>query len=280
MVASQISYANLNMKKIIWQGSFILIFALSIWTLFRMVNWMEILPIRENADRTEAKLGKLIWEIYKKSDKEIKDPFITKSVDSIVSRITKANNIPKENIKLHLLKKDEVNAFALPDNHLIIYSGLIKQTESPEALAGVIGHEIAHMELNHVMKKLIKEFSLAILTSAAGSSGGDVIREAAKFLSSAAFDRRQEKEADIASADFLIQASIDPEPFAAFLYQFSEQEKIHSYLSWLSTHPHSTERAKYLLTYIQNKEKTTKPILHEETWRELQVMLEKMDDED
>src|SRR5690606_2648588 len=153
-----------------------------------------------------VKPGKLICEISKKTDKEMKEPFITKSVETIVSRIPKATNIPEENIKLHLLKKDEVNAFAFPYNHLIITSCIIKQTESPEALAGVIGHEIAHMELNHVMKKLIKEFSLAILTSAAGSSGGDVIREAAKFLSSAAFDRRQEKEADIASADYLIQA--------------------------------------------------------------------------
>src|SRR5690606_26318193 len=97
-----------------------------------------------------------IWESISESEKEIKNPQIIKYIDSIINNICRANNIDRKLIKAHLIEKDEVNAFAIPNGHLVIYDGLIKASEKPDELAGVISHEIAHIELQHVMKKLIK----------------------------------------------------------------------------------------------------------------------------
>ena len=100
----------------------------------------------------------------------------------------------REIIKVHVLNKDEINAFALPNGHLIIYSGLINNSGNQEELTGVICHEIAHIELNHVMKKLIKEIGLSVLISmTTGKGGSEIIKETAKMLSSSAFDRKLEK---------------------------------------------------------------------------------------
>ncbi|MDZ7607365.1 MAG: M48 family metallopeptidase [Cyclobacteriaceae bacterium] len=132
------------------------------------------------------------------------------------------NDIDRDKIKVHLLFKDEVNAFALPDGHLVIFSGLILESENPEELSGVIAHELAHIKLNHVMTKLMREVGLSVLLSMASGGGGDMLRETAKMLSSTAFDRALEKEADIKAVDYLIEANISPEPFATFLLPLSQ----------------------------------------------------------
>lgn len=51
-------------------------------------------------------------------EKENKNPFVVNSVDSLVMRICSANNIDRETIKVHILNKDEINAFALQSVHL------------------------------------------------------------------------------------------------------------------------------------------------------------------
>ena len=174
-----------------------------------------------------------------------------------------------------MLNKDEINAFALPSGHLIVYSGLIINSDNQEELIGVICHEIAHIELNHVMKKLVKEIGLSVLISiTTGNGGSEIIKETAKILSSTAFDRSLEKEADIKAVDYLVNAKVNPEPFANFLYKLSNKEHdATEYLTWISTHPDLKERAKYIIEYSKNKLTDYEPILSIETWEKLKVEL-------
>jgi beta-barrel assembly-enhancing protease len=94
-------------------------------------------------------------------------------LDKLILPLCKANTIERDSLKVHIVEKDEVNAFALPNNHLVVYTGLITDCKKQEALQGVLGHEIAHIEKNHVMKKLSKEVGLSVLLSATtGGKGG------------------------------------------------------------------------------------------------------------
>ena len=174
-----------------------------------------------------------------------------------------------------MLNKDEINAFALPNWHLIIYSGLIHNSDNQEEFTGVISHEIAHIELNHVMKKLVKEIGLSVLISmTTGNGGAEIIKETAKMLSSSAFDRNLEKEADIKAVDYLTTAKVNTEPFANFLYKLSDKEhEAPKYLTWISTHPDSRERAAYIVEYNKDKLTDYKPILSNETWEKFKVKL-------
>lgn len=265
------------MKKIFTQGIIVLVLFFSTWFVLTQIDWMTVFKVHKVADKTEERLGELFWDIFKKSEKENINPFVASSIDSIVTKICSENGIDKQFIKVHIFDKDEINAFALPNGHLLIYSGLVLATDNQEELSGVICHEIAHIQLNHVMKKLIKEVGLSVLISmTTGQGGTEIIKETAKLLSSSAFDRSLEKEADIKAIEYLVNAKINPEPFANFLYKLSQNEhEAMKYLSWTSTHPDSKERAEYIIEYSKNKKTKYEPILSMDTWGKLKEKLKK-----
>ena len=260
------------MKKIFTQGLTLAAMFLGLWFLLQKLDWTAIFSVEEISSKTEQKLGELFWEILKNTEKENENPFVLSTIDSIVTKICAANNISAANINVHVLDTNSVNAFALPGRRLVLFSGLILETENQEELAGVIAHEIAHIELRHVMKKLIKEFGVSVLISMTiGRSGSpDIIGETVRMLSSTAFDRELEREADIKAVDYLFKANIDPEPFAGFLYRLSENDrKIIRYLTWISTHPDSKTRAEYIIEHGKNTRVDPQQIISKETWDRL-----------
>lgn len=248
------------------------------WLALSKVDWITIFKIEQINKNTEEKLGDLFWDLFNKPDNEIHDRNIKTVVDSLLTRICESNSLDQTKIKLHIVKNDEINAFALPDNHLVLFSSLIIDCENEEELCGVLCHELAHIELDHVMKKLVKEIGLSVLlTVATGNSSGEIIKEAARILSSTAYDRKLERAADKKAIDFLMNANINPEPFASFLYRLSEgTSEIESHLAWISTHPDSKERAEYIIEYCRNKSKNFKPVVTIESWERLKEDLEKI----
>lgn len=263
------------MEKIISRGIISIVLFFMTWFALSQIDWVEIFEVKKATDKTEEKLGELFWDIIQKSEKENKTPFVVNSVDSIVSKICSSNNIERDLIKVHVLQKEDMNAFALPNGHLIVYTGLIINSDNQEELSGVICHEIAHIQLKHVMKKLIKEIGFsALLSMTTGNGGSESIRETAKMLASSAFDRSMEKEADLKAVDYLIQAKINPATFANFLYKISYTEnEAMQYLTWISSHPDSKERAEYIIEYCRNKEVSQEAILSQETWDKLKEKL-------
>ena len=263
------------MKKTIIQGALSILLFFGTWFVLTKINWVKVFKVQKVTDKTEKKLGDLFWELFQQTEKENKNPFVVNSIDSIVNRICTANKIDREFIKVHILNKGNINAFALPNGHLIVYSGLITNSDNQEQLSGVICHEIAHINLNHVMKKLVKEIGLSVLISmTTGNGGSEIIKETAKMLSSSAFDRSLEKEADIKAVDYLIKAKINPEPFADFLFKLSDKEnEATKYLTWISTHPDSRERAEYIIEYSKDKKSIYTGIITTETWDKLKEKL-------
>jgi len=263
------------MKKTIIQGAISILLFFGTWFLLTKIDWIKVFKVHKVTDETEEKLGDLFWEMFQKSEKENKNPLVVNAIDSIVTQICAANNIDRSFIRVHLLNKADINAFAFPNGHLIIYSGLIINSDNQEELSGVICHEIAHINLNHVMKKLVKEIGLSVLISmTAGNGGSEIIRETAKMLSSSAFDRSLEKEADIKAVDYLIKAKINPEPFADFLFKLSDKEnETTKYLTWISTHPDSKERAEYIIEYSKDKQSKYTGVMTTETWEEMKGTL-------
>jgi predicted Zn-dependent protease len=174
---------------------------------------------------------------------------------------------------VHVFRADVVNAFALPGGHLVVNSALIQDCKSPEQLCGVLAHEIGHIELRHVMSKLAREIGTAVLMNMT-VGGGDAaqVGEVVGVLSSKAFDRDMEREADLKAVEYLTRAQIDPHPFADFLYLTSKGETEDAF-KWLSTHPASKERMEYVLEEIGRKQFDIKPVIAASTWAELQTKM-------
>lgn len=73
------------------------------------------------------------------------------------------------------------------------------------------------------------------------------------------------------SVDYLVNAKVNPEPFANFLYRLATQEsEATKYLSWMSTHPESKERGEYIIEYGKGKVAKNQPVINSSTWKKLQ----------
>lgn len=252
--------------KIVSRGLGILVAFFGIWFLLAQIDFVTIFHVKEVKSNTEKNIGDLIWEQIEKTESVIYDDSIVSTLDSLLLPLCKENFIERDSLKVHIIKKDEINAFAMPDGHLVVYTGLIEASKNEEALLGVLGHEIAHIEGNHVMKKLSKEIGFSVLLSMTGANSS-VIKEVFKTLSSSAYDRSLEQEADMQSVDYMLNANIDPRPFADFMYELSIDNELHKYTYWVSTHPESEARAKSILNRLKGKKLKTKPILTQKSWK-------------
>lgn len=262
------------MKNTIVQGLMIVSAFLLIWFGFSQIDFMGAFKVKERTENMEQKLGDMIWNQIEETEKIVTNDTIVKQLDDLLKPICEANGIDRDSLKVHIIKKDEINAFALPNNHLVVYTGLIIDCKRQEALQGVLGHEMAHIQKNHVMKKLSKEIGYSVLLSAAGGTqGGQMARELLKTLSSSAYDRSLEKEADITSVKYMLEANIDPRPMADFMYQMAQDNKINPHMYWIADHPESEERAKYILDYIKGKKLKPKATISEKKWTDFQAMV-------
>ena len=243
----------------------------------RTIDWVGMFDIEKHTRDTEEKLGDLFWEHLGDEGDQITDTLTIAAMDTLVSRICSANAIPREHIKLHVFRADVVNAFAMPGGHLVVNSALIEDCKKPEQLCGVLAHEIAHIELRHVMKKLVREVGMSVLVNmTTGGGDGGQVGEVVGALSSKAFDRDMEREADMKGLDYLMNAHIDPHPFADFLYLTGDGESEEAF-EWLSTHPSSKERMEYVLEEIGKRQFEVKPVIAAATWEELKTNMQTED---
>jgi predicted Zn-dependent protease len=254
---------------IIILGGFV---ALFFW--LRSIDWVGMFNIDKHTRYTEEKLGDLFWEHLGDEGERITDSATVLVMDSLVNRLCEANAIPRERIKVHVFRADVVNAFAMPGGHLVVNSALIEDCKSPEQLCGVLAHEIAHIELRHVMNKLVREIGTGVLVNmTTGGGDGGQIGEVVGVLSSKAFDRDMEREADLTAVTYLTNARIDPHPFADFLYLTGNGESEEAF-EWLSTHPVSKERMEYVLEEIGKVQFEIQPVIAVSTWEALQANME------
>lgn len=266
------------MNKIVIKLVAILVSFFALWLLLSQFNWMDIFNVNETTSKTEEKIGELYVEAIQQNETTITVDSLHKPIQDIIDLILEENDLELD-VKLHVIDKDMINAFAIPDNNMILFTGLIKECESPEELAGVLGHEIAHMQKNHVMKKLIKEIGLSVLISMASGGNSNMIQETLKSLTSSAYDRSLESEADITSVSYLQNAKIDPKPFADFLFRLSlEENQSMQSLQLMSSHPASEERAKTILDNQDLDKEETQPLMTEEKWKTLQMSFKEFTD--
>jgi predicted Zn-dependent protease len=234
------------MKKSLFQALFLILIFAGIFYGLSQVNWMKLFRIEKVTDVLEKQLGDMVWSDMEKKSIESGPEY--ERLDSVLNAICNGNDLDRTAIKLHLMEDAEVNAFALPDHHMVVYTGLIKEARNNDEIAGVLAHEIAHMELKHVMKKLLKQVGYTILINiTTGDAGGEVVKEVLGLLTSSAYDRSLEKDADLKAVEYLKNAKLNVKAFADFLYRLGEENEGPVNLTWISTHPDPKERAKYIL---------------------------------
>ena len=198
----------------------------------------------------------------------------TKKLNQFAKLLTLEN---KKKLNFTVVKSDEVNAFALPDGNIVVYTGIIDKMKSYPELAGLIGHEVAHVNHRHSMKLLCRDLSgYFFVSTVLGDVNGvmAIVGEHANSLRSLSFSRGFETQADEEGLKILLANQINPKGMSDLFSRLQNVEKEIglSVPEFLSSHPITDERIKHINRLIP-KEKS----IHREndTLKEIFLQLKK-----
>ncbi len=267
------------MRKVIEQAFVSFAVFAAVLFCFSLVNWMSV--FNYPSFTLEKVLGRTYEKFYLEQQEQITDDSVMTSLNILLTHICKENGINDSTIKLFCLKNEEVNAFAFPDRRLVINSGLLNACEDESELAGVMAHELAHIEERHVMKQLIKEVGVQILLSQALGGQGEVIIQTGQTLSSSAYSRSMEREADALAVTYLQKAHISTSGIANFFSRLAGSEENNPFFAaWISTHPESNERANNVQKLSETEDKDCKKILSGKQWQKIKQIDDETNDTD
>ena len=170
-------------------------------------------------------------------------------LNDMAQRIMVASDVPhRDEIWITIVDAPFPNAFALPDDSIIVTDDLIQLAEQPDELTGVIAHEIAHIDRNHVMTNVIRQMGAGIFFDVVfgGAGAGQAIAVASVNLAGLRYSRGDEAEADERGLDYLDAAGIDSGGLARLFDRFrevEEEEGAGHIPTLLSSHPATPARA-------------------------------------
>lgn len=145
----------------------------------------------------------------------------------------------------------DVNAFAVPGGHIYVTRGLIEHATRFDQLAGVLGHEIGHIDLRHSAKQMEKAQAASLGINLgyilAGRQPGEAESTALNIAASAVFakfSREDERQADHAAVRALTAAGINPGGIADMfrILQQVERGQPDAIAQFFASHPMTADR--------------------------------------
>lgn len=153
--------------------------------------------------------------------------------------------------QFRMVDAEQVNAFALPGGFVYVNRGLIERTANASELAGVLGHEIAHVVLRHSAERIEKARKTNVgvsvvcgLTNLCSSEAARVAINVGGAAVFARFSRRDELEADSAAVGILSRAGYDPNGIASMFARLLEtrEQRPDIVAGWFGSHPLEEDR--------------------------------------
>ena len=225
----------------------------------------------------EAKLGELIEpqvaEIFKMKPL---NSFVcsTPEGDAAIAKMAKVirggAGLPFEP-RIKVIRHKMKNAFALPGGTIYLMQGLIKASNSADAVAGVLAHEMGHVKSRDSIRKIAESSSRSFVLSLllGDVTGSTVVIFAGEALLGAAYSRDIERNADNFAIERLKEAQVSPIPMTK-LFETMDKRSDKSKRNLFSSHPLTRDRIKYLSESMgANQNKT---VLSDKEWEALKTI--------
>jgi Zn-dependent protease with chaperone function len=139
----------------------------------------------------------------------------------------------------------DANAFALPGGTIVITDQLIKKAKSDDEIAGVLAHEIGHVQNRHQLQQIYRLLGISFMIGVIGGDASqivdDVVTQAAA-LQSLAYTREFEAHADARSVEIMVAAGRNPLAFVDLLDRITADHGGSKKTGWLSSHPGTDDR--------------------------------------
>jgi beta-barrel assembly-enhancing protease len=209
----------------------------------------------------QREYGQMMLAQLRHYDYVLDDPLVDGWLRGVGSRLAAASDQPRQEFTFFMLRDRQVNAFATLGGYIGTNAGLVLTAESEDEVAAVIGHEIAHVTQEHVLRSVerAQKDSVPILLAMLGaiavasqSSSTSADNAAMAALASAQglmvqrqidYTRSNESEADRLGIRTLARGGYDPDAMAGMFErmqalsrtnQGGERERAPDYLK---THP-------------------------------------------
>ena len=204
------------------------------WSYGAVVGWAaDHVPVD-----VEAKLGEATVAELKKSGKLIEDGPAVDAVREIGNKLTKGS---RYQYHWAVLDEPSINAFAAPGGQVVVHRGLIAAAKTPEELAGVLAHEVQHIEQRHTLKSMINGLGVATLATVVLGDVSAMAGVLAYQVGTLSYSRDLEAEADRLGLQALVRAQIAPAGMASF-FRTLEKEAPQMPIELLSSHPATDAR--------------------------------------
>ena len=153
--------------------------------------------------------------------------------------------------EVQVLDSEQVNAFALPGGKMAVYTGLVPVAENADAMAAVMGHEIAHALQRHGAQRMT-EAKLAQIGQMAGAASGmdpgqmQAVMAIYGYGRALPYARKHETEADYVGLMLMAAACFDPREAVPLWERMSAASGGASQPEFASTHPNPGTRIQNL----------------------------------
>ncbi|MFZ1498180.1 MAG: M48 family metallopeptidase, partial [Saprospiraceae bacterium] len=176
---------------------------------FLVVPWAAARAVALIPDSFDDKIGQTFYSQYIASNE------VDTAKTALLKQFTAQLNLERRKpLNFTVIHSETINAFALPDGNIVVFSGIIDKMKKYDELAALIGHEAAHINNRHSLKLLCRNLSNYLLISALlGDVNGimAIIGDNVNNLQELSFSRQFEREADIEGLILLQKNRIDPQ---------------------------------------------------------------------
>jgi predicted Zn-dependent protease len=172
-------------------------------------------------DAEIAQVGVASFAKIKQQTPIDRDPVLDGRVRCVAGAIvSQLRSEPARRWEIAVFRDDDPNAFALPGEKIGVNTGIFRVARSPDQLATVLGHEVAHVLAQHANERVSTAYAaqtgLELAQVVAGAPGGQqsqlfaLLGLGAQVGILMPFGRDQEREADLMGLDLMADAGFDP----------------------------------------------------------------------
>jgi Zn-dependent protease with chaperone function len=244
-------------KSIIYSFGFVVVaLSLLVWQHDRVTSWAA----NRISMKTEKRIGESLLKSLNPEANFLKQGKAVKTVQDIGQRLTAGSAYQYQ---WYVAKDPAVNAFAIPGGIIVVNSGLLKLADSPNELAGVLAHEIQHVEQRHALKNMLNSAAMATVMLVVLGDTNAIVMMMAHQISTQYFSRQVESEADNKGVQLLQEKNIDARGMVSLFKRMDSvpgekeetrkdqpAEKKSEVAGWFSSHPDTLIRINDIEEYL------------------------------
>jgi len=179
----------------------------------------------------------------------IEDPAVVEYVRALCQKLVDTLGSQEFDYQVFVVAHPSLNAFAVPGGYLFLFSGLVARAATDDEIAGVLGHEIAHVHAHHILRQQTAGavWTAAALAGLLLSAINPVLGAAGVAAAQTAmlqYSREFEQEADFLGLRITSEAGYDPHALGAFFKQLLVEQRLNpaGVPPYMLSHPVTEDR--------------------------------------